>query len=403
MPPPSGSDVSVVVVDVEDAETLWNEDPNNMALALQLLQASVRSIGKRHKAFEAEIVNEKMTYAFSDAIEALAFAIEIQESLNNNEDWPEVFLNDKDDLLKGLPTVIALHTGTCAYVDGKYSGPAVRVINRLICACRGGEILSTESSWDNVLENDLPEDLKENIAKNELGNFEVKEIGKPIDVIQLFPSNLKNRSSLYKEFEFLTPDEKQQNELKDKLAKLKEDNDNLKVKLEATEAQAKKARDRALELNKWLNESRNELRTTVGDQIQAAMAEVATLIRESEQLESDLSNTTKQLDGARKVMGSMNTKLQNMSQKNNLLSSQVSELENEQNQLHARIEQLENEINSKKKGFISKILGKTKSEKKNFLILKNHKLILKDLFLISKMILNFQKINLKVNYVKVVK
>merc|ERR1712232_332161 len=102
-------------------------------------------------------------------------------------------------------------------------------------------------------------------------------------------------------------------------------------------------------------------RTTIGEQIQAAMAEVASLIRESETLEKELKRTTQQLNGARKVMDGMNGKMQEMSQKNNLLRSQVVEQERQQQHLSAEITRLEELLNTKKKSFISKLMpGKLK-------------------------------------------
>jgi len=368
MPAPSGSDVSLVVFDVEDAEGCWNRNANDTAAALQVMQATVREKAKKYGAFEAETVNEKMVFALSDSGAALAFAAESQQDLNELE-WPETYTEGREDFYKGLPSVTAVHTGTCAYLDGTYSGPAVRVTNRLISAARGGEILTTQASWENCESKEDSEAILNSIARNELGNYEVKEIGAPIDILQLFPESLKQRSSLYKEFEFLTPDEKQQMELKDKLAKLQEDNDSLKVKLEATEAQAKKARDRALELNKWLAESRSELRTTVGEQIQAAMAEVASLIRESEELESDLTKTKKQLTGAKKVMDSMNSKIKQLSQRNALLGSQVTNYEREQIKFVEEIEHLEEELagltKKPKKRLLYKILPSLKPPSKD--------------------------------------
>merc|ERR1711959_66661 len=302
---------------------------------------------------------EKMTFGFSQAPAALSFAVELQQELNDFE-WPETYMEGREEFMKGLPAVVALHNGTAAFVEGKYTGPATRVIHRLISATRGGEILTTQHAWSQAVE-ELPKELVDVIKRNELGSFEVKEINAPIDILQIFPDSLKSRSSLYKEFEFLTPEEKKQSELKEKLEALQADNESLKVKLVATEEQAKKARDRALELNKWLNESRNEMRTTIGEQIQAAMAEVASLIRESETLEKELKRTTQQLNGARKVMDGMNGKMQEMSQKNNLLRSQVVEQERQQQHLSAEITRLEELLNTKKKSFISKLMpGKLK-------------------------------------------
>merc|ERR1712137_629879 len=312
---------------------------------------------KRNKGFEADVNGETMTFAFSTSISAMEFVMELQESLNQSE-WPEMFTADREEFFKGIPAVISLHTGTCAFLDGRYTGPAIRISNRLISAARGGEILTTGITWSNCGKE--KSEFFENIEKNDLGNYEVKETGTPINILQLFPSSLKERASLYKKFEFLTPEEKKQSELKEKLEKLKQANQQLKEKLEVTQEQAKKARDRALELNKWLQESRNELRTTVGDQIQAAMSEVSALIRESENLEKELNATKKKLDGARHVMDTMNRRLKEMSQQNSQLTSQVRESELEQVKLLSEIHRLEEELaehNKRKRGFLAKLMS----------------------------------------------
>merc|ERR1712100_579326 len=329
IPAPTGNNVPLVVVDVENAESLWNKNADDMALALQGFQSTARRICKKYNGFEAPVEEEKMTFGFSQAPAALSFAVELQQELNDFE-WPETYMGGREEFMKGIPAVVALHNGTAAFVEGKYTGPATRVIQRLISATRGGEILTTQHAWSQAVE-ELPKELVDVIKRNELGSFEVKEINAPIDILQIFPDSLKS------------------------------DNESLKVKLVATEEQAKKARDRALELNKWLNESRNEMRTTIGEQIQAAMAEVASLIRESETLEKELKRTTQQLNGARKVMDGMNGKMQEMSQKNNLLRSQVVEQERQQQHLSAEITRLEELLNTKKKSFISKLMpGKLK-------------------------------------------
>merc|ERR1712227_899961 len=75
----------------------------------------------------------------------------------------------------------------------------------------------------------------------------------------------------------------------------------------------------------------------------------------------ELKRTTQQLNGARKVMDGMNGKMQEMSQKNNLLRSQVVEQERQQQHLSAEITRLEELLNTKKKSFISKLMpGKLK-------------------------------------------
>jgi len=352
IPAPSGANTTLALIGVENANDLWNDEPNDMAAALGLMQATARRIAKVGKGYEGAIENETMTFAFDNSPAALTFVHELQVELNQLE-WPERFVQGRQEFFKGLPIVMGVHTGPCAFLEGKYTGPAFRVCKRLLSAARPGEILTSGETWN--AQDEESSEIVEQFANTELGQFEVQETGTSVDVIQLFPNSLEERKSLYKEFEFLTPQEKKQVEMAEKLEKLQLANDTLKEKLGMTEAQAKKARDRALELNKWFQESQKNLRTTVGNQIQAAMEEVSTILKESKRLEGELRKATKQLDGARRVMNTMDGRLKQLGQQNTILNSEVSGLQVQQLKLITTIEQLEEELASRKKGILNKL------------------------------------------------
>merc|ERR1712137_1528644 len=175
----------------------------------------------------------------------------------------------------------------------------------------------------------------------ELGEYEVQEIGRPITIVQVLAEQLKDRAAKFGDFEFLTPEEKQQAALKEKLSTMQEENDRLQVRLSATEEQAKKARDKALALNSFLQQARENMRQTVGAQIQEALSEMAKLIAENENTQADLELANKQLANARNVMNNMNAKLKELSQKNTVLTSEVSISQVEQETLRVEIDRLQ--------------------------------------------------------------
>jgi len=220
--------------------------------------------------------------------------------------------------------------------------------------------LLSESAWDSCKDS-VPADFEiiHSAVKNSLGAFEIAEVSDgPFGVLQMFSSSLGDRASRYMEFKFLTPEEKVQQELKEKLAQLQQANSQLKSKLETTEQQVVKARDRAMELHKFLEQSRNEMRNTIGEQVQAAMAEVASLIAESQSLEDKLTHTRKQMDGSKEVMQQMKEKLKTITEKNSALRLEVVEAIREQERLMAENARLLEILERKPKGFIKRLLHK---------------------------------------------
>ncbi|RLE23937.1 MAG: adenylate/guanylate cyclase domain-containing protein, partial [Actinobacteria bacterium] len=142
---PSGQ-VTFLFTDVEGSTVLWDQQPDEMKVALEEHDRLVRSSVEASDGYVFTTAGDSFAVAFSSVESALAAATNAQISLVDRVGGLE------------LRVRMALHTGSASMRDGDYFGVAVNRCARLMSAAHGGQILLSQSSAD-LLEEGQPDDV----------------------------------------------------------------------------------------------------------------------------------------------------------------------------------------------------------------------------------------------------
>ena len=172
---PTGT-VTLLMTDIESSTRLWEEHPEQMALALRRHDELLRNAIEGNRGHVVKTMGDAFHAAFRTAEDAAAAAVEIQQ-LIANEPWPAP---------TGLRVRVAVHTGHCEERDGDYYGPAVNRVARLVAIGHGGQVLLSGTTAE-LLE-DVPE---RRVALRELGLHGLKDMGRPERVFQLAAPGLE--------------------------------------------------------------------------------------------------------------------------------------------------------------------------------------------------------------------
>ena len=169
--PPSGT-VSFLLTDIEASTRLWEEFPEQMAMALARHDVIVRSAITERGGYVFGTAGDGFNAAFWTAPVALNAAIAAQSALAA-EEWPEPI---------AVAVRMGIHTGTADERDGDYFGPTVNRAARLMTAGHGGQILVSAATAQ----------LLDGGGLTDLGEQRLKDLAVPERVYQvggeLFPA-----------------------------------------------------------------------------------------------------------------------------------------------------------------------------------------------------------------------
>jgi len=172
---PSGT-VTLLFSDIEGSTFLWENAPEEMAVALERHDHVMRHAMDANGGYVFKTVGDAFCVAFSTAHDALRAALESQRSLAS-EPWPP------DALINAR---MALHTGICQERDGDYFGPAVNRTARLMGIAHGGQVIVSGVTAE--LLSDFPPD--EGMLRD-LGQHRLRDLGRPEHVWQLQSPSLR--------------------------------------------------------------------------------------------------------------------------------------------------------------------------------------------------------------------
>jgi predicted ATPase len=137
--------------------------------------AILRSAVETHLGYVVKTMGDGLLAAFGTAHAALAAAVQAQRSLLA-ESWSEI---------DSLRARMALHTGPAEEREGDYFGPALNRAARLMGAGHGGQILLTQTTYELVHHQVVPE-----IALRDLDERRLKDLIRPEHVYQAVASGL---------------------------------------------------------------------------------------------------------------------------------------------------------------------------------------------------------------------
>ena len=134
---PSGT-VTFLFTDIEGSTRLWENHPDEMAVALQMHDRILRSCIEELGGYVFSTAGDAFAAAFSSATDALGAAQAAQRRLSTAE-WPERV---------PIRVRMGLHTGTADERDGDYFGPTLNRAARIMSAAHGGQVITSATVAD---------------------------------------------------------------------------------------------------------------------------------------------------------------------------------------------------------------------------------------------------------------
>jgi len=173
---PSGT-LIFLFTDIAGSTTLWEEHPQSMERALARHDALLRQAISAHHGKVFKTVGDAFYAVFVTASDALSAAIAAQRTLAA-EPW---------ELPEPIRIRMALHTGAAQVRDGDYFGAPLNRVARLLAAGHGGQVLLSLATQELVADQLPPE-----ITLRDLGEYRLKDLGRPERVYQVLAPDLRN-------------------------------------------------------------------------------------------------------------------------------------------------------------------------------------------------------------------
>ena len=204
--PKTGS-VCILFTDIQTSTNLWSAIPMSMNHALEMHHEIIRTVIKKHKAYEVKTVGDSFMIACSSAEAGAKIAMEIQtgihaammplaidqcyaakneDELDNISDEPNVLKDGPErdtDPFNGLRIRIGVHVGEPeikfdAIAKGyDYYGSMVNESARLEAFGQGGQICCSKA----VME------AAGDIKGKDLGSFQLKGVANPTNIFEITP------------------------------------------------------------------------------------------------------------------------------------------------------------------------------------------------------------------------
>ena len=171
---PTGT-VTLLFTDIEESTHLLQQLGDRYGSLLaeyrHLLQASFQE----WNGYEVDSRGDAFSVAFARATDAVVAAVEVQRALASHP-WPEGV---------ALRVRMGLHTGEPALTSDGYVGLDVHRAERIMRAGHGGQVLLSQTTA-HLVEQDLPDD----VTLRDLGEYRLKDLGRPKRLFQLVISGL---------------------------------------------------------------------------------------------------------------------------------------------------------------------------------------------------------------------
>eukprot|EP00002_Diphylleia_rotans_P028911 TRINITY_DN5847_c0_g1_i1.p1 TRINITY_DN5847_c0_g1~~TRINITY_DN5847_c0_g1_i1.p1 ORF type:complete len:2350 (+),score=427.40 TRINITY_DN5847_c0_g1_i1:170-7219(+) len=205
---PTGK-VYSVFTHVHGSIALWESHPEEMIVALNMHNNTIREAMRRYKGYQAKYEEDAFLVIFDSVFNAVNFCLNVQEMLMVVE-WPETILNhqaacvvkhEADLLFQGLRVKMGIFVGEATKRDDQltgradYDGPAVISSIRIGSLASGGQILTTNTVVEEINQS---LHLVSNPIVRELGSTTVKGIAEPLMLYELTPEMLQKRTMHFK-------------------------------------------------------------------------------------------------------------------------------------------------------------------------------------------------------------
>src|SRR5438270_3138876 len=171
---PTGT-VTLLFTDIEGSTHLLQQLGDRYTNMLAECRRLLRSTIQEWNGHEVDTQGDAFFIAFARATDAVTAAVEVQRALAAHP-WPE-----------GAAARIrmSLHTGEPTLTPEGYVGLDVHRAARIMSAGHGGQVLLSQTTC-NLVEQDLPDD----VTLRDLGEYRLKDLGRPRRLFQLVISGL---------------------------------------------------------------------------------------------------------------------------------------------------------------------------------------------------------------------
>jgi len=173
--PPSGT-ITFLFTDIEGSTRRWERDRIAMDAALERHDQILREAVEARGGYVFKTVGDEFCCAFPKATAAVDAAIAIQAGLAAHD----------FGAVDGIVVRAAIHTGSASERGGDYFGPTVNRVARLLATGHGGQVLLSGPAAE-LLRADLPD----GVTLMDLGEYALKDLGRPERVYQLQARGLR--------------------------------------------------------------------------------------------------------------------------------------------------------------------------------------------------------------------
>ncbi|MCW3054604.1 MAG: putative ATPase, partial [Chthonomonadales bacterium] len=163
--------VTFLFTDIENSTSLWELQPERMAIALPRHNALLRQAIEAHQGTVFKTVGDAFYTVFVSPLDALHAAIEAQERLLT-EPWEEIGL--------ALKARMGIHTGAPECREEDYFGPSVNRVARVCDLGHGGQILITRAVHELI-----GESAPKQVAFRGLNAWRLKGMTRPETIYQV--------------------------------------------------------------------------------------------------------------------------------------------------------------------------------------------------------------------------
>ncbi|HYO73243.1 MAG TPA: adenylate/guanylate cyclase domain-containing protein, partial [Archangium sp.] len=200
---PTGT-VALVFTDVQGSTRLWERCSGGMRTALDVHDRVLRALLAEHGGHEVRTQGDSFMVAFTSAVEAVRWCLEVQQALVRAP-WPEELLSEPDAaeekgpggwVYRGLRVRMGVHLGEpeCRR-DGQtgevdYVGRMVNVAARVASAGQGGQVLVSGAAWARVV-GELEAVGQPRVQV--LGEYHLEGIDEAVTLVEVRPAALAER------------------------------------------------------------------------------------------------------------------------------------------------------------------------------------------------------------------
>jgi predicted ATPase/class 3 adenylate cyclase/DNA-binding CsgD family transcriptional regulator len=171
---PAGT-VTLLFTDIEESTHLLQQLGDRYVSVLAECRSMLRAAFQEWNGYEVDTQGDAFFVAFARATDAVLAAVEVQRALASHP-WPED---------AAVRVRMGLHIGEPTLTPEGYVGLDVHRAARIMRAGHGGQVLLSQATG-NLVEQDLPDD----VSLRDLGEYRLKDLGRPRRLFQLVISDL---------------------------------------------------------------------------------------------------------------------------------------------------------------------------------------------------------------------